>query len=107
MTQDNEDSIIDFTKDEFIGFMNEILVANKASTGDVLVVLFDRFCEITGHPDGTDLIYYPDDGSNGSPGEVARGVVKGEACSSRLDGTQGLLTKAGICQNLAWFEQTD
>ncbi|MDF3936723.1 bacteriocin immunity protein [Pseudomonas citronellolis] len=66
--------ITEFTEDEFITFMKEILIANKYPTDDVLDVLLERFCKITGHPDGTDLIYYPEDGSSGSAEDVMRTV---------------------------------
>ncbi|WP_447748516.1 bacteriocin immunity protein [Pseudomonas nicosulfuronedens] len=68
-------NIAEFTEAEFVSFLEEILVENKAPTDDVLDVLLDQFCEITGHPDGTDLIYYPENGSSGSPVDVTR-VVK-------------------------------
>ena len=67
--------ITDFTEDEFIAFMHKILAENVAPTDDVLDVLLEEFCEITGHPDGTDLIYYPEADSSGSAEDVTR-VVK-------------------------------
>lgn len=74
-----KNSITDFTEDEFISFMHELLAENKAATDDVLDVLLEQFCEITGHPDGTDLIYYPEDGSSGSAEDVTRVVKKWRA----------------------------
>lgn len=70
-----KNGIADFTEDEFIAFMHKILAENKAPTDDVLDVLLEEFCEITGHPDGTDLIYYPEGDSSGSAEDVTR-VVK-------------------------------
>lgn len=83
-----KNDITDFTEDEFISFMQELLVANKAETDDVLDVLLEQFCEITGHPDGTDLIYYPEDGSNGSAEDVTR-VVKEWRAAQGLPGFKG------------------
>lgn len=71
--------ITDFTEDEFLSFMKELLAENKAETDDVLDVLLEQFCEITGHPDGTDLIYYPEDGSSGSAEDVTQAVKKWRA----------------------------
>ena len=71
--------ITDFTEDEFIAFMHKILVENVAPTDDVLDVLLEEFCEITGHPDGTDLIYYPEADSSGSAEDVTRVVKKWRA----------------------------
>ena len=51
--------ITDYAEDEFIRFMRKLLAENKAATDDLLDVLLDQFCEMTGHPDGTDLIYFP------------------------------------------------
>ena len=75
--------ISDFTEDEFIAFMHKILAENVAPTDDVLDVLLEEFCEITGHPDGTDLIYYPEADSSGSAEDVTRVVKEWRA-------TQGL-----------------
>ena len=71
--------ISDFTEDEFIAFMHKILAENVAPTDDVLDVLLEEFCEITGHPDGTDLIYYPEADSSGSAEDVTRVVKKWRA----------------------------
>lgn len=77
--------ITDFTEDEFIAFMHKILVENVAPTDDVLDVLLEEFCEITGHPDGTDLIYYPEADSSGSAEDVTR-VVKEWRAAQGLPG---------------------
>jgi len=74
MTLVMKNDITDYTEDEFISFMHKLLAENKAATDDVLDVLLDQFCEMTGHPDGTDLIYYPEDGSSGSAEDVTRVV---------------------------------
>ncbi|OZY57391.1 bacteriocin immunity protein [Pseudomonas lundensis] len=71
--------ITDFTEDEFIAFMHKILAENVAPTDDVLDMLLEEFCEITGHPDGTDLIYYPEADSSGSAEDVTRVVKKWRA----------------------------
>lgn len=77
--------ITDFTEDEFIAFMHKILAENVAPTDDVLDVLLEEFCEITGHPDGTDLIYYPEADSSGSAEDVTR-VVKEWRAAQGLPG---------------------
>ena len=51
----------------------------------VLDVLLEEFCEITGHPDGTDLIYYPEADSSGSAEDVTR-VVKEWRAAQGLPG---------------------
>ena len=77
--------ITDFTEDEFIAFMHKILAENVAPPDDVLDVLLEEFCEITGHPDGTDLIYYPEADSSGSAEDVTR-VVKEWRAAQGLPG---------------------
>lgn len=67
--------ITDYTEDEFISFIQKLLAENRVATDDVLDVLLDQFYELTGHPDGTDLIYYPEGNSKGSAEDVTR-VVK-------------------------------
>ncbi|PKH84428.1 bacteriocin immunity protein [Pseudomonas sp. Choline-02u-1] len=83
-----KNSITDFTEAEFIGYMEELLVANKTVSDDVLDDLLERFCKITEHPDGTDLIYYPENGSAGTAEDVTR-VVKEWRSSQGLPGFKG------------------
>jgi len=85
MTLTMKNDITDYTEDEFISFMHKLLAENKAATDDVLDVLLDEFCEMTGHPDGTDLIYYPENGSSGSAEDVTR-VVKEWRAAQGLPG---------------------
>ncbi|MDY7582390.1 bacteriocin immunity protein [Pseudomonas sp. CCI3.1] len=56
----------DYTEAEFIQFMREIREANKHAPDEVLDPLLQQFCQLTEHPDGTDLIYYPEDGADNS-----------------------------------------
>ena len=74
--------ITDFTE---VAFMHKILAENVAPTDDVLDVLLEEFCEITGNPDGTDLIYYPEADSSGSAEDVTR-VVKEWRAAQGLPG---------------------
>ncbi|WP_024677492.1 bacteriocin immunity protein [Pseudomonas syringae] len=80
-----KNDITDYTEDEFVSFMHKLLAENKAATDEMLDVLLDQFCEMTGHPDGTDLIYYPEDGSSGSAEDVTR-VVKEWRAAEGLPG---------------------
>lgn len=59
-------SISDYTEAEFIRFMQEIRGANKNASDEVLGELLEKFRQLTGHPDGSDLIYYPEDGADNS-----------------------------------------
>ncbi len=54
----------DYTEAEFLSFLQEIRAANKNAPDEILDPLLSHFCSVTGHPDGTDLIYYPEDGAD-------------------------------------------
>ncbi|MGY2291873.1 bacteriocin immunity protein [Pseudomonas sp. SDO528_S397] len=56
----------DFTEAQFIRFMQSIRAANREASDEVLDLLLSQFCSVTEHPDGTDLIYYPEEGADNS-----------------------------------------
>lgn len=54
-------NISDYTELQFIRLVEEIFEANRNATPDeVLGELLDEFCALAEHPDGTDLIYWPE-----------------------------------------------
>lgn len=53
-----EKSISDYTEEQFIKFIEEIIMENEADSDEKLDILLDQFRALTGHPDGSDLIYY-------------------------------------------------
>ncbi|OLF54502.1 bacteriocin immunity protein [Pseudomonas chlororaphis] len=68
-------SISDYTEAEFIRFMQEVFTANGNGTPDeVLDDLLDKFRRLTGHPDGSDLIYWPEDEAQCTPEGITRTV---------------------------------
>jgi hypothetical protein len=70
-------SISDYTEAQFIRFMQEIFTANSNGTPDeILGELLDQFCELTEHPDGTDLIYWPEDETQCTPAGITETVKK-------------------------------
>lgn len=67
-----KNSLSDYTEKEFIEFLEELFRADVAPTGnrdDVLLLHLDK---IAGHPASSDLIYYPEPGSDTS----AEGITK-------------------------------
>ncbi|MNH31526.1 Colicin-E7 immunity protein [compost metagenome] len=55
--------------------MREIFTANKNGTpDDVLDELLDQFRQITEHPDGTDLIYWPESEVQCTPEGITKTV---------------------------------
>lgn len=69
----------DYTEAEFIQFMRDIREANKHASDEALDPLLQQFCQLTEHPDGTDLIYYPEDGADNSNEGIIRTVKKWRA----------------------------
>jgi hypothetical protein len=65
--------------------MQEIRAANKGAPDEVLDPLLSRFCTITEHPDGTDLIYYPEAGADNSNEGIVRTVKAWRAAQGLPD----------------------
>ena len=68
-------TITEYTEEDFILFINKIFKENVADTDDVLDELLEQFETITEHPDGSDLIYYPENPEDGTPENIVR-IVK-------------------------------
>ena len=51
-------NISDYTEEQFIKFIQEIFRENEADSDEKLDTLLEQFRALTGHPDGSDLIYY-------------------------------------------------
>lgn len=67
----------DFTEAQFIDFMQKIFTANKNRAPDeVLDELLDQFRLITEHPDGSDLIYWPESEEQCTPEGITETVKK-------------------------------
>ena len=66
-----KNSISDYTEKEFLDFVKKICLAEGATEEDDNK-LVREFEKLTEHPDGSDLIYYPEDDREDSP----EGVVK-------------------------------
>ncbi|NCE89791.1 bacteriocin immunity protein [Pseudomonas sp. L13] len=64
----------DCTPTEFVSLINQIRAANKGGTDAALGELLELFRQIADHPDGTDLIFYPEPGADNSPEGVAQTV---------------------------------
>jgi hypothetical protein len=59
-------ALSEYTEDQFIRFLQEIRLANKGASDEELGELLDQFRQLSGHPDGIDLIYYPEAGADNS-----------------------------------------
>jgi hypothetical protein len=71
----------DYSEREFIAFMEDIFRENEAETDDRLDVLLNQFREITGHPDGTDLIYHCQSDAECTPERITQKVKSWRAAN--------------------------
>ncbi|WP_313087370.1 bacteriocin immunity protein [Stutzerimonas nitrititolerans] len=69
-------SLSDYTEAQFIQFLQEIRAANKSASDEVLGELLEQFRLLTEHPDGTDLICYPEAGADNSNEGITETVKK-------------------------------
>ncbi|MGY3641765.1 bacteriocin immunity protein [Pseudomonas sp. PK-RTE-24] len=68
-------SIADYTESEFICFVKNIRAVNRSGSDKELGRLLAEFRALTGHPAGTDLIYYPEPGADTTSAGIARTVM--------------------------------
>ncbi|NAT25955.1 bacteriocin immunity protein [Pseudomonas syringae] len=78
-------NISDFTEAEFIGFIKNIRVVNKGGTDEALGELLEQFSQLAGHPDGYDLIFHPEPGTDNSAEGVTQ-TVKAWRAANGLPG---------------------
>ncbi|SFT67636.1 Colicin immunity protein / pyocin immunity protein [Kosakonia arachidis] len=79
---DYKKKITDYSESEFLDFVRGIFnPANTTENKDVENVLY--FEEITEHPDGSDLIFYPRDNREDSPEGIAQEVKEWRAANGK------------------------
>ncbi|NCE89790.1 bacteriocin immunity protein [Pseudomonas sp. L13] len=79
-------NISEYTETQFVSFIETIFLANGSGVTDkVMADLLDQFCEVTGHPAGTDLIYYPEVGADDSAEGITQ-TVKAWRAANHLPG---------------------
>ncbi|WP_237883769.1 bacteriocin immunity protein [Pseudomonas sp. PGPR40] len=70
-----KNSFSEYTETEFIELLKELAKEDaEAETDDRADLLLLHFEKISEHPDGSDLIYYPQDGADNSPEGITRTV---------------------------------
>lgn len=73
-------SFSEYTEAEFVALLEELAKEDEeAENDDRADLLLLHFEKISEHPAGSDLIYYPEDGSSGSAEDVTRVVKKWRA----------------------------
>ncbi|ENN6995751.1 bacteriocin immunity protein [Salmonella enterica] len=71
-------TISDYTEAEFLAFVRRICRAEGETEADD-DKLVDEFRRLTGHPKGSDVIYYPDDSQEDSPEGIVAEVKRWRA----------------------------
>ncbi|WP_242674588.1 bacteriocin immunity protein [Marinobacter halodurans] len=67
-------TISDYTEQDFLALIKEIFKENAAESDDILDELLEEFERVTQHPDGTDLIYYPEEPGDDKPERIIERV---------------------------------
>lgn len=76
-----EKRISEYTEAEFISFLQEIFTANKNAPDEVLDPMLDTLEQLTEHPAGPDLIYYPEEVADHSPEGITQTVKEWRAAN--------------------------
>lgn len=81
-----KNALPEYTEDEFLAILKDICTAQgtEAYQNDLL----ENFIEVTGHPEGSDLIYYPENGADDSP----EGILKTVKAWRQANGLTGFKT---------------
>lgn len=74
-----EKRMSEYTEAEFISFLQEIFTANKNAPDEVLDPMLDTLEQLTEHPAGSDLIYYPEDGADNSAEGITQTIKEWRA----------------------------
>ncbi|WP_226945655.1 bacteriocin immunity protein [Pseudomonas sp. EggHat1] len=64
----------DYTEAEFIQLLRELFKEDASDTDERADALLLHFEKVSEHPDGSDLIYYPETGADNSPEGITRTV---------------------------------
>ncbi|MBW5817230.1 bacteriocin immunity protein [Yersinia kristensenii] len=67
----------EYTESEFIELVSKII--SDEGSEDELDSLLENFIQVSEHPSGSDLIYYPEDGADDSPEGILKLVKKWRA----------------------------
>ncbi|OBP12383.1 MULTISPECIES: bacteriocin immunity protein [unclassified Pseudomonas] len=76
-----KDRFSDYTEAEFIQLLRELYKEDTADTDERADALLLHFEKVSEHPDGSDLIYYPEPGADNSPEGVTRTVKEWRAAN--------------------------
>lgn len=74
--------ISDYTESEFLAFVRDLCDFSKRSEAQD-EALVDEFERLTEHPDGSDLIFYPQDDREDSPEGIVKEVKEWRAANGK------------------------
>ncbi|MBY7785640.1 bacteriocin immunity protein [Vibrio fluvialis] len=69
-----KNDISEYNQSEFFQLVNKIYVDDYATEQEHIDAVL-HFEEMTGHPDGSDLIYYPENPEDGTPENIVK-IIK-------------------------------
>ncbi|POX30565.1 bacteriocin immunity protein [Serratia marcescens] len=82
-------TISEYTETEFLNFVREICNVSDYKTENDHTIAVLKFENLTEHPDGSDLIYYPKDGQDDSPEGIVKEVKEWRAKNGKPGFKQG------------------
>ncbi|MDF0750161.1 bacteriocin immunity protein [Marinobacter sp. 71-i] len=78
-----KDQFSEYTESEFLDLLVDIVEANGSE--EYQDQLLEHFIQVTGHPLGSDLIYYPENPADATPERILE-IVKGWRTRNGLPG---------------------
>lgn len=72
-----KNNIGEYTENEFLKLVETLV--NNVGTEKETDALLEHFISITEHPSGSDLIYYPENGNDGSSASIVKTVKEWRA----------------------------
>ncbi|CDG19628.1 bacteriocin immunity protein [Xenorhabdus doucetiae] len=83
-----KNSINDYTEEEFLKLL-QIICDSDTETEEEHNSLIDHFEEVTEHPSGSDLIYFPKEGEDDSPEGILKTVKEWQRKNGKPGFKQG------------------
>ncbi|MFC0228389.1 bacteriocin immunity protein [Serratia aquatilis] len=82
-----KNNLTQYTEQEFIKLV-EIIIKNEGTESEIDALL-EHFISMTDHPSGSDLIYYPENGNDGTSVNIVKTVKEWRAKNGKPGFKQG------------------
>ncbi|WP_192981936.1 bacteriocin immunity protein [Pseudomonas sp. EggHat1] len=76
-----KESLSDYTEAEFVQLLEDLFKEDMSESDELADVLLLHFREVSQHPAGADLIYYPEEGADTSAEGITRTVKEWRAAN--------------------------